>query len=133
MTGPDAEPARLRLKPPGTPTGRVDGAWWPRSDDLAAELPALLAAVADRLGPVETVTYPLTAWPSLPRRLSVAGHRLRLAGYRSQGPHTVDLVAARRQLTLLVVPTAAAPDAADRAFTAALDDDGGRTPEELLG
>ena len=39
----DHEHLRLRLKPRGPVTGFVDGGWWPRSRDLAAELPALLA------------------------------------------------------------------------------------------
>ncbi|HEY0452486.1 DUF5994 family protein [Actinophytocola sp.] len=33
----------------GTP-GFVDGAWWPRSRDVSAELPTLLPALAVRLG-----------------------------------------------------------------------------------
>ena len=34
-----AHQLRLRLKPKAPRTGYVDGAWWPRSHDLAAELP----------------------------------------------------------------------------------------------
>lgn len=129
----DEEPARLRLKPPGPRTGRVDGVWWPPSDDLAAEAPALIAAAADRIGPVETITYPLSAWESVPRRIIVNGARLRLGGYRWQEQHTIDLFTARQRLTLLVVPPASTAQDADRAFTAVLDDDGTRTAEELLG
>ncbi|MFS8102185.1 DUF5994 family protein [Lentzea alba] len=40
----------------------VDGAWWPRSSDLAAELPPLIAALAGRLGRATRVTFNLTAW-----------------------------------------------------------------------
>ena len=40
-TTPKTRP-RLRLKPKAPTTGYVDGAWWPRSDDLAIELPDLL-------------------------------------------------------------------------------------------
>ncbi|WP_157984939.1 DUF5994 family protein [Lentzea terrae] len=39
-----------------------DGAWWPRSSDLAAELPPLIAALAGRLGRATQVTFNLTAW-----------------------------------------------------------------------
>ena len=42
LTPPEHTP-RLRLKPKAPLSGYVDGAWWPRSDDLAAELPDLLA------------------------------------------------------------------------------------------
>ena len=41
-SGPDAD-VRLRLKPAAPTSGHVDGSWWPRSRDLAAELPDLLA------------------------------------------------------------------------------------------
>ena len=37
-TPPENTP-RLRLKPKAPQSGYVDGAWWPRSDDLPAELP----------------------------------------------------------------------------------------------
>ena len=47
---PPQETPRLRLKPKGLPTGRVDGAWWPHSDDLAAEIPDLVAVLSVRLG-----------------------------------------------------------------------------------
>jgi hypothetical protein len=39
----DSQHLRLRMKPRGPVTGFVDGAWWPRSRNLAAEVPALLA------------------------------------------------------------------------------------------
>lgn len=43
--GQDPSPVRLQLKPEGPTTGFVDGAWWPRSRDLAAELPSLATAL----------------------------------------------------------------------------------------
>jgi hypothetical protein len=41
-TEPPRLTLRLKLKPKAPTTGYVDGAWWPRSRDLSAELPALL-------------------------------------------------------------------------------------------
>jgi Family of unknown function (DUF5994) len=49
-------PLRLRLRPKALTTGYVDGVWWPRSRDLAAELPALLAVPAVRLGETPQVS-----------------------------------------------------------------------------
>ncbi|WP_372465972.1 DUF5994 family protein [Nocardia spumae] len=37
------------MKPGSAKTGYVDGAWWPRSDALAAELPGLLASAPSDL------------------------------------------------------------------------------------
>ncbi|HKS47628.1 MAG TPA: DUF5994 family protein, partial [Amycolatopsis sp.] len=57
---PPPHTLRLRLKPKAPATGYVDGAWWPRSRDLSAELPTLLAVLAIRPGRIERVTYNLT-------------------------------------------------------------------------
>lgn len=61
-SGSVEELPRLRLKPVSAKTGYVDGAWWPRSDNLAVELPALPASVSGRLGPVRRITYRLGEW-----------------------------------------------------------------------
>jgi hypothetical protein len=110
---------RLRLKPRGPATGFVDGGWWPRSRDLEAELPALLAVLAVRLGPVESVSYNLDAWNPAPRKITLDGRLVRLAGYRSQHPATVDVISAGHRVTLLVVPPEDAPEAAHGVLMAA--------------
>jgi hypothetical protein len=110
---------RLRLKPQGPVTGFVDGGWWPRSRDLPAELPALLAVLAVRMGPVEGVSYNLDAWEPAPRRITLDGRLVRLAGYRSQNPATVDVLSAAHRVTLLVVAPDAAPASAHGALMAA--------------
>ena len=94
------------MKPAGSPAGFVDGAWWPRTADLAAELPDLLAALTGRLGLAERVTYHLTAWDPPGRRLVVDGRVVRPEGFRSQHPDTLSVIGAGgwRRLTLLTVP-----------------------------
>src|SRR5919112_5460245 len=64
------EVLRLRLKPKAATTGVVDGGWWPRSRDLAVELPGLLAVLAVRLGRIERVSYHLTEWAPAVRKIS---------------------------------------------------------------
>jgi len=110
------ERLRLRLKPKAPITGRVDGGWWPRSRDLAAELPGLLAVLAVRLGRIERVGYHLDDWGPTPRRISGDDGAVRLEGYRSQHANTVDVIAARHRVTLLVV----APDASAQTAHAVL-------------
>ena len=57
----------------------MKGGWWPRTRDPAAELPALVAAVADRLGVVRRIALNADAWTSWPRRLVIiGGPRVRL-------------------------------------------------------
>jgi Family of unknown function (DUF5994) len=64
------EPLRLKLKPKtAIAVGQVDGAWWPRSRDLALELRALLAVLAVRLGRIERVTYHLGDWDPSARKI----------------------------------------------------------------
>jgi hypothetical protein len=105
VTEPARQALRLKLKPKAPATGFVDGAWWPRSLDLATELPPLAEVLAVRLGRIERVSYNLAAWDAAPRRIHVDGQLLRLGGFRSQNPHTVDVIGLNgRRLTLLVLP-----------------------------
>ena len=95
---------RLSLKPDDAATGAVDGAWWPGSRDLVAELPAVTAEAATRLGPVERVVYNIDAWAAAPRKIRIADATVRMAGFHSLDADTVHLIGARRRLVLLVVP-----------------------------
>lgn len=72
--GPPDRAPRLRLEPRGADAGYIDGVWWPRSDDLAAELPGLLTALTSRLGPARRVVYDRTSWSPTRARL-VLGDR----------------------------------------------------------
>jgi hypothetical protein len=105
-TGDSPAPAlRLRLKPNEPGTGYVDGAWWPRSRDLAVELPGLLAVIAIRLGAIDRVVYDLGAWQPAPRRMTVQRRPVHLDGYRSQPVNTLYLIGLHRnRMVLLVIP-----------------------------
>ena len=54
---PPVHTPRLRLKPKAPQSGYVDGAWWPHSEDLTAELPDLLSVLSVRLGWIGRVIY----------------------------------------------------------------------------
>lgn len=104
-------PLRLRLKPKSPTSGYVDGAWWPRSDDLAAELPDLLAVLAIRLGPINRVLYRFGEWSTPPRKLVINYDLVRLDGYRLQPPATIEVQGFNRgRIVLLVVPPHMNPD-----------------------
>ena len=98
---------RVRLRS-GAPAADVafDGAWWPRSRDLGAELPELIAALAGLGVRVERFTYPVEAWEhEVQRKVSVAGRTVRTGGFRTMDPQLVSLTAdGDRRLDLLVVP-----------------------------
>ena len=101
-TSPDSP--RLSLQPDASSTGFVDGAWWPRSRDFAAELPTVVAELSTRLGPVERVAYNLDAWPTTPRKIRVGGALVRMGGFHSLDADTVQMIGAHRRLVLLVIP-----------------------------
>ena len=71
--------AQLRLcLPPDSPAYTLlDGGWWPRSADPAAELPGLILALDERHGPADPITrimLNMADWNlSRPRRLRVDG------------------------------------------------------------
>ena len=96
---------RLRMKPDGAARGYVDGGWWPRSTDPAAEFPMLVSALGPWVGPVSRVSYHLDTWGSVARKVLVGGRIVRLEGFRSMDPHTVVVIGSDyRRVSLLVVP-----------------------------
>jgi hypothetical protein len=124
---------RLRLKPKGSLTGYVDGGWWPRTQNLSAELPALVHVLAVRLGTVARVAYPLNAWDDAPRQLTIEGHTIRLEGFRSQDEHVLHVSGPDRQrITVLVIPPEATATAAHDAMTTASRRDNIDRPGDLL-
>jgi hypothetical protein len=127
-----AQSLRLRLKPKGPTTGHVDGGWWPRSRDLAAEMPELAAVLSVRLGPVERVAYAMDAWDSPPRRVDVDGQRIRLEGFRSQDRDIVHLTGTHGRISLLVIPPAAGDTAGHDAMMTAAHRDNTDSPATLL-
>jgi hypothetical protein len=124
---------RLRLKPAGSASGYVDGAWWPRSRDLAAELPALADVLSVRLGPVWQVVYSLNSWDAAPRRIQLDGHPVRLQGFRSQDENAISVVSLDRQrLRLLVIPLDASEKAGHAAMMTAAGRDNADSPAAIL-
>jgi Family of unknown function (DUF5994) len=100
-----ARTPRLRLKPKAPQSGYVDGAWWPHTDDLTAELPDLLAVLSVRLGRIDRVLYHLNAWAKAPRKLVTGGRAVRLDGYRLQPINTIEVLGLDGdRLALLVIP-----------------------------
>jgi len=102
------EPPRLKLRSgmrPRRPTaGYVDGAWWPRSRDPSTELPALLAVLAARLGPIARMTYHPKAWDPSARHVNADGTLVRLGEHGLRDPDTVDVTTSSgHHLTLIVV------------------------------
>ncbi|HEX6514935.1 MAG TPA: DUF5994 family protein [Nocardioidaceae bacterium] len=103
-----ASGAVVRLSLGAVPDRRsvVDGGWWPRSYDAAAELPGLIAAVDDRLDKATVrVGLSVTAWTNVPHMLPVSARIVPVWRYGSLDPLLVSLTLAKDEtIELLVIP-----------------------------
>lgn len=63
--------AVVRLETRHDRRGVLDGVWWPRSRDIAAELPSLITALTGYLGPITRVGLDTGAWEALPTRMTI--------------------------------------------------------------
>lgn len=121
-TSSPTEPStpRLRLEPTGSTRTLLDGGWWPRSTDPAAELPGLILAIDTVHGPVTRLILSSDGWDTHPRRLAVAGRRPRLGYFTSQ---PTALLTARcdngDRVDLLVIPSDTARPIAEAAMALA--------------
>lgn len=129
-------PLRLTLKPDicrgVSATGYVDGAWWPYSRDLDAEVPVLAKALQGLLGGVERISYNLGAWEPAVREFQVGGTLPRLGGYHHQHADTVDVLGRAHRITLLVVPPRATQATGHEALARASAADSTEDPTQLL-
>ena len=130
---PPVHTPRLRLKPKAPQSGYVDGAWWPHSEDLTAELPDLLAVLSVRLGPIGRVIYNMNEWAKAPAKLATGGRTVRLDGYRLQPVNTVEVLGLNRdKIVLLVISPDADPEQAHAIMMTAAGPDNASTVEGLL-
>ncbi|MET7769884.1 DUF5994 family protein [Nocardia sp. NPDC005366] len=110
---------RLRLKPKAERNGYIDGAWWPRSEDLTTELPDLLAVLSVGLGPVWRVVYDPACWTQAPARMTVDGRAVRLDAYRFERWNTMYVFGRDSGLIVLrVIPSATDENTAHAALMA---------------
>ncbi|MEU8614420.1 DUF5994 family protein [Actinoplanes sp. NPDC048791] len=73
---------RLWLEPTAGPRPVVQGCWWPRGTDPAAELPGLVEALDERYGPIVRLRLSAAGWSRRPHDVEVAG-RIVSVGYFS--------------------------------------------------
>jgi hypothetical protein len=112
---------RLRLAARSGIPRLIDGAWWPRSYDLPAELPRLLAGLPRAWGHITSVTVNGATWPAVPGRMLVSNQVVRLRRtVAASAPHTILLLApGRGRWDLLVVPPDTTEEAAEPLMAAA--------------
>ncbi|MET8247360.1 DUF5994 family protein [Streptomyces sp. NPDC005202] len=112
--------------------GILDGAWWPRSRNIAAELPGLITALTERLGPVVRIGVDSDAWDWLPTRMIIDDQVVHIDAF-SVGDGTLLVTHGNEELfSLLVIPPDAPPDAAHAAMAEALRTDNRKQAEQIL-
>ncbi|MDO0914868.1 DUF5994 family protein [Streptomyces sp. DT2A-34] len=112
---------RLRLASRSGMPRLIDGAWWPRSHDLLAELPQLLAGLPRAWGHITSVTVHGATWSAVPGRMLVFNQVVRLRRtVAASAPHTIVLLApGRGRWDLLVLPPDTTEEAAEPLMAAA--------------
>lgn len=97
---------RLVFPPLPTVHGVLDGSWWPRTRDPAAELPGLIAAVTGRLGVVSRIALNAGAWDARPQCIMTVGQQVvRLDWSGGWDAHRIRVTGCDgAQLDLLVIP-----------------------------
>ncbi|MFE9472597.1 DUF5994 family protein [Streptomyces griseofuscus] len=112
--------ALLRLETTHAREGILDGAWWPRSRDIDAELPSLISALTEHLGPITRVGLDGSAWDGLPPRVMVDGRVVHIDSF-PVGDDTVLVTRGDRDhFSLMLVPPDTSPDAARAAMARAV-------------
>jgi hypothetical protein len=104
---------RLMLRGTGSRPGHVDGAWWPWTANLTAELHDLISVLTPRLGPTVRIGFDWNAVSLAQRRID-HDDGIELHGPSGAQPHDVmHLVGTGgTHLTLLVIPADTPPDEA---------------------
>ncbi|WP_338897080.1 DUF5994 family protein [Streptomyces sp. TG1A-60] len=124
--------AVVRLETNRYRQGVLDGAWWPRSRDIAAELPSLITALTEHLGPITRVGLDTGAWEELPTRMTIDDRVVHIESF-PVGDDTVLITRGEQDLfSLLVVPPHAAPDAARAAMAEAVRTGSVTQAEQIL-
>jgi hypothetical protein len=124
--------ALLRLETTRDRQGILDGAWWPRSRDIAAELPSLITELVRHLGPITRVGLDASAWDELPTRLTIDDRIVHIDSFPI-GDDTVLITRGDRDyFSLLVVPPQAPSDAARAAMAKAVEAGNVTGAEQIL-
>lgn len=112
--------------------GRLDGAWWPRSRDLGAELVELVGAVPEALGRIVGAAYSGSDWDRAPRRVEVGGSSIEVSALSDADSHLLILTSATRNLTLLVVPPDTGGERAKEAMLVAASPENQTSARDIL-
>lgn len=122
----------LRLGTEHSHEGFFDGAWWPRSRDVATELPVLVGALTERLGPVTRVGLDSDAWDGAHKPLFFQGRLVHIDWF-PVGDDTIIVTRGEQDhFLLLAIPPHATRTEAEAALNKALRTDNAETGTQIL-
>jgi len=115
---------RLMLAAERASRAVLDGGWWPRSWDPAAEVPGLVVALSAKYGRIRQMMLSSSVWEGRFRRLVVGEVVVRLGWFATMDPALlVAITDVGDQIDLLVVPPSASQPTAEQAMRTAADPD----------
>lgn len=125
---------RISFRQPVRRSDSVDAGWWPRSNNLTAELPALLDVLWTAARDMRQVTFNSDTWAPAPRRMIIEGNWVLLSGSHQQDPLVLLLSDAvgSDSARLLVVPFDAEPATAEHLLRLASEPGNTRTAGQLM-
>ena len=117
-------PVRLHMTARLARSNRLNGAWWPYTDDITQELGPLLNAVATRVGPARGVMLSHMQWGrTSPGWTPASNPRLRVSWYGHHEPDIAIVIAlSGKRLDLLLIPPTASFEHAECAMAMASRD-----------
>jgi hypothetical protein len=124
--GPASPGIRLLVQQDRTGRGLLDGGWWPRTNDPAAELPGLIRELDERHGRITRLMLGTGDWDaSRPRLLSVPAPRgrrvVKLGWFDSMPAGLLTAISASGERTdLVTIPPQASEEAASAAMRQAV-------------
>ena len=125
-------PLRLRMTAEHPGGNRLDGGWWPRSRDLAVELPDLVDHFPPQFGRIVRALFSPPDWQPAARRIPVAGRYVKVGSFPRDDTHLIQLkTSGGSVLHVLVVPPSFSDDQGGKALQAAATP-GNAHPAELL-
>ncbi|MFB7218348.1 DUF5994 family protein [Streptomyces sp. NPDC002596] len=124
--------AVLRMETTSNREGTFDGAWWPRSRNIASQLPCLIDALVARLGPVARVGLDASAWDDAPGHLVIGGRTVRIDWSAVDDSTMIVTRGHQDHFSFLVIPPQAGAAAARVAMAMAVQDGNSASAEQIL-
>jgi len=130
----DSPTDRVVFPDRGLAQGFIDGGWWPRSSDLAKELPPLLEELFAAGFDITDVSYNVTAWERAPQHVTVSRRWVRLHGDVTQDAAAIQLIDSTglKPVVVVVIPPGTGPLVAENALILAGCDGDRHRPDQIL-